>query len=224
MAVCIKIPWMHVLRMQTQRHPWMSRSGWWPALTSAVHERYYFLFGVAYFPATAHLRGTDIIAQKTFTLTQEAQNLQFRGYGFKLHVQKGSLPAEVSEATLNVRVSLSGQFQMPPDCELLSAVYWVYSPHTFIKPLTIEIQHSAVLSSAQQCSQLTFVSTKCTQKELPYVFKLRDHHSSYGSLSLPHFSGHGVAKRIIRFPEGRADLNLIHSLSLFKPPPKSQSS
>ena len=89
---------------------------------------------------------------------------------------------------------------MPPDCELISAVYWVYSPHKFTKPLTVEIQHCAVLSNDQQCSQLAFVSTKCTQKELPYSFRTRDggifsHHSSYGSLSLTQFSGLGVGKR-----------------------------
>ena len=149
---------------------------------------------------TAHLRGTEIVAQKTFILTQESQSFRFTGYGFKIHVPEGSLPAEISETALKVQVSLSGQFQMPHDCELLSAVYWVYSPHKFTKPLTVEIQHSAVLSSNQQCSQLTFVSTNCTQKELPYMFKLRDgsvfsHHSSYGSLSLSHFSGLGIAKR-----------------------------
>ena len=154
------------------------------------------------FFAAVHLRGTNIVAQTTFTLTQETQNLQFEGYGFKLHVPEGSLPAEVSESKLTVRVSLSGQFQMPPDCELISAVYWVYSPHKFTKPLTIEIQHCAVLSSDQQCSQLAFVSTKCTQKELPYMFRMRDggvfsHRSSYGSLSLTQFSGFGIVRRLI---------------------------
>jgi len=87
-----------------------------------------------------HTRGAEIIAQTTFTLTQKPRNLQFEGYGFKLYVPAGSLPAGVSETELNVQVSLSGQFQMPPDCELLSAVYRVYSPHKFTKPLTVEIQ------------------------------------------------------------------------------------
>jgi len=54
------------------------------------------------------------------------------------------LPAETQ---LNVQVSLSGQFQMPPDCELFSAVYLVYSPHKLTKPLTVEVQDCAVLSS-----------------------------------------------------------------------------
>ena len=91
---------------------------------------------------------------------------------------------------------------MPSNCELVSAVYWVSSPHKFVKPITVEIQHCASLSSDKQCSWLTFVHTKCTQKELPYIFKERvggvfSPHSSYGSLSLSHFSGVGI---IIRPP------------------------
>ena len=86
---------------------------------------------------------------------------------------------------------------MPSNCELASAVYWVSSPHKFIKPITVEIQHCAALCSDKQCSQLTFVRTKCTQKELPYIFKEQvggvfSLHNSYGSLSLSHFSGIGI--------------------------------
>ena len=149
------------------------------------------------------MRGTEVIAQQTFTLTQEAVNLKFEGYGFKLHVPEGSLPEEVSETQLNVRVSLSGQFQLPTNCELISAVYWVSSPHKFIKPITVEIQHCAALSSDEQSEQLTFIHTKCTQKELPYVFKeqmggIFSRHSSDGSVSLSHFSGLGIVRRLLR--------------------------
>ena len=138
-----------------------------------------------------------MIAKETFTITQEAVKLNFEGYGFKLCVPKNSLPAEVSEAQLSVQVSLSGSFQMPSNCELASAVYWVSSPHKFMKPITVEIQHCAALSSSEQCLQLTFVHTKCTQKELPYIFKEKvggvfTPNSSYGSLSLSHFSGIGI--------------------------------
>jgi len=54
---------------------------------------------------------------------------------------------------------MSGQFQMPPECELFSAVYLVYSPHKFTKSLTVEIQPCAVLSSDKQCTQFAFIST-----------------------------------------------------------------
>ena len=141
-----------------------------------------------------------MIAKETFTLTQEAVKLNLEGYGFKLCVPRGSLPAEVSETRLSVQVSMSGLFQLPPNCELVSAVYWVSSPHKFKKPITVGIQHCAALSSDKQCSQLTFIHTKCTQKELPYIFKERVEgvftpHSSYGSLSLSHFSGIGIVIR-----------------------------
>ena len=150
--------------------------------------------------STAHLRGAQVVAETTFTLTPEQQSFEFTGYGFKLHVPEDSLPAEVSETQLNVRVSLSGQFQMPPNCELVSAVYWVSSPNKFTKALVVEIQHCAALSDDKQCEQLTFVHTKCTQKELPYTFTELEkgvfgHHSSYGSLSLLHFSGIGIVFR-----------------------------
>ena len=149
------------------------------------------------------MKGTEVIAQQTFTLTQEVVDLKFEGYGFKLHVPECSLPAEVSETQLNVRVSLSGQFRLPSNSELVSAICWISSPHKFMKPITVEIQHCAALSSDKQCEQLTFVHTKCTQKELPYVFEEQvggvfSRHSSYGSVSLSHFSGLGIVRRILR--------------------------
>ena len=124
-----------------------------------------------------------------------------------MHIPEGSLPAKVLETQLNVQISLSGQFQMPSNCELVSAVYWVFSPHKFTKPITVEVQHCAILSSDEQCSQLTFVHTKCTQKELPYVFEeqvggIFSPHSSYGSVSLSHFSWIGIVRRLLRIVFG----------------------
>ena len=143
------------------------------------------------------------MSETAFTLTQAAQNFEFEGYGFKLQISEDSLPAGVAETKLNLLVSLSGEFHMPLDCELVSAVYWVYSPNKFTKPLTVEIQHCAPPSSDTQSSDLTFVYAKCTQKELPYTFKEREGgvfscHSSYGALSLTSFSGLGIVRRIFR--------------------------
>ena len=143
------------------------------------------------------------MSETAFTLTEAAQNFEFDGYGFKLQISEDSLPAGVSETKLNLLVSLSGKFHMPLDCELVSAVYWVYSPSKFTKPLTVEIQHCAPPSSDTQSSNLTFVHAKCTQKELPYTFKEREGgvfscHSSYGALSLTSFSGLGIVRRISR--------------------------
>ena len=97
-----------------------------------------------------------MIAKETFTLTQEAFKLNFEGYGFKLCVPKNSLPAEVSETQLSVQVSLSGPFLMPSNCELVSAVYWVSSPHKFIP-------------SAPRRNFLTSSKRKLEESSLPTV-------------------------------------------------------
>ena len=148
-------------------------------------------WNVSLYLSTAHIQGTEVVAQKTFTVTQEAVDLVFEGYGFKLHVPEDALPAEVSETRLDVQVSLSGHFQMPSDSRLISAVYWVSSPHKLMKPITVEIQHCATLTNDEQCSHLTFVHSMCSQEKLPYMFMEQDGgvftpHSSYGILSHHH--------------------------------------
>ena len=117
----------------------------------------------------------------------------------------------MSEAQLNVRVSLSGPFQIPFSSELLSAIHWISSPHKFEKPITVKIQHCAVLSSDKQCSKLTFVCTKCTQKELPYTFKelpggVFEPKNSYGSLSLSHFSGLAIGVKEAACQTGQEEI------------------
>ena len=121
-----------------------------------------------------------------------------------MHVPEGALPAEVSETQLDVQVSLSGRFQMPSDSRLISGVYWVTSPHKFIKPISVEIQHCATLTNDKQCSHLRFVHAMHSQEKLPYMFTEQDGgvftpHSSYGLLSLSHFSGLGIiVKRLFQ--------------------------
>ena len=75
---------------------------------------------------------------------------------------------------------------------------WVYAPLKFSKPLTIEVQHCSNFSNP---NQLCFIRTSCTQKSLPYNFKIVDGgsftlSSRYGILSTTHFSGNGIAKEV----------------------------
>ena len=146
---------------------------------------------------TGYLRGAEVVAQRSFPLTLQAHTFEWREYGFMLHVPEGSLPPEMTQTTVDVRVSLSGQFKFPEDSDLVSATYWLSCPHKFMKPLDVEFQHCAAITDPSHCSQLSFVITKCTQKELPYKFKELEggtfsRHSSYGRISLTHFSGFAV--------------------------------
>ena len=97
-------------------------------------------------------------------------------------------------------------------------------PHKFTKPLAVEIQHCAALSSDEQCEQLTFVRTMCTQKELPYTFTeeggVFSHHSSYGTLSLSHFSGFGVFRKLRR--SNRIQPDSLTSVQTIRVQPSSE--
>ncbi len=117
--------------------------------------------------------------------------------GFKLHVPEGCLPAGTTDVTLDVGVSLSGQFELPSDSHLVSAVYWLRCSVKLEKPVVLEMQHCTSLTDPSHCSQLSFVITECNQMELPYKFRLLEggtftQNSSFGSISRSHFSGVGI--------------------------------
>ena len=147
-----------------------------------------------------------MIAQTSITIRAgEALSFQWKGYGLKLHVPEGALPPHLSECTLHIQASLSGQFEFLDSSELVSAVYWISCGTKFSEPLTLELQHCAV----GQTSSLQFVRAQCTQKTLPYQFKpingvfTRD--SDFGSTSITHFSGIGIVKRALSYLLGRTE-------------------
>ena len=141
-----------------------------------------------------------MINETEIRFLDQGGTFEWRGYGLRLHVPEGSLPIGVGECKINIRVSLSGQFQLPQGSDLLSPVFWITALYKFTKPLTLEIQHCALTEDEAALSSLSFVYTNCTQRGLPYKFKMLDGgvfttHSSYGSLSLTHFSGIGIIGR-----------------------------
>ena len=118
-----------------------------------------------------------------------------------MHLPDHALPPGVNECRLHIKASLSGQFQFPEDTECVSGIYWIASPYTFVKPVTVEIQHCVTKPELlQQPSSLTFIVAKCTQQDLPYQFKILvggvfSPTSRYGSIKLTQFSGFGTASQ-----------------------------
>ena len=146
------------------------------------------------------IRGVEVIGMTEFTVPTHGINFEWEGYGLKLSVPDESLPGGVGECRVNIRVSLSGQFQLPEDSDLLSPVFWISAPCKFTKPVTLEIQHCTLREDERVLSDLSFVSAMCSQRDLPYRFKQLDGgvftmHSFYGSIQLNHLSGKGVIGR-----------------------------
>ena len=134
----------------------------------------------------------------------KSQKVEWPGYGFYLEVPDGALPPGVT-ASVAVRVILAGQFQLPEDSQLISAIYWISASEMFLKEIGVNIQHCAVISSEEECSKFRFIIAKCSQKELPYRFRVRkgvfNPNTQFGTIMLRQFSVVGVTA-----PEGTETL------------------
>ena len=162
-------------------------------------------FYVAYF-YSGYLQGVEVIDYTSLTYTGKARSFSWRRFGFKMHFPDYALPHGVNECRLHIKASLSGQFQFPEDTECVSGIYWIASPYTFEKPVTVEIQHCVIKPEhLQHPSSLTFIVAKCTQEDLPYRFQILDGgvfspNSRYGTIKLTQFSGVGTAFRPLHRP------------------------
>ena len=148
----------------------------------------------------AGLRNIKIF-QEVSLHVRSSQSLSFnwQGYGLKLEVPAKSLPSHIDSCTITIIASLSGQYQFPADCELVSPVFWLRcEPRVkFQVPLSLEIQHCAPLDNSHR---LSMVTAHCTQKDLPYIFEVLHggnftEHMSYGIISLNHFSAKAVVQK-----------------------------
>ena len=146
-----------------------------------------------------YLCGVDVIDHITFTYTGRAQSFEWLNHGFKIHFPENALPPGVDGCRVHVKASLSGQFDFRRDEELVSGLYWLSSRHVFTQPVTVEIQHCAQ-EDLQQQSTLTYIVARCSQEDLPYQFNTLEGgvfspSSRYGTISLTHFSGLGIASQ-----------------------------
>ena len=86
-------------------------------------------------------------------------------------------------------MGISGQFTLPQNTSLVSAVYWIHSEPLceFSKPIIVELQHCAASS---QTSRLRFA--RCSDYRLPYNFEILQEgdfsSDEYGRIQLRQFS------------------------------------
>lgn len=139
-----------------------------------------------------YLRGLDVIAETSILVTNQAQTFHWVGYGLKLHIPQGALPADLKKCRFHIKVGLSGQLTFPKNSFLTSAVYWLDSEPRckFSQLVTVEIQHCV---KPTHVSKLSFVHAKCSQMQLPYAFEIIEggvfsSESACGCVQRAHFS------------------------------------
>ena len=103
-------------------------------------------------------------------MTSQAQAFHWPGYGLKLDIPPGALPAGMKQCELLIKRVTSRQFALPHNTTLVSAVYWLDSEPRckFSKPVTLGIEHCAAPS---ETSRLSFAM--CSQNGPPYPFEIQ---------------------------------------------------
>ena len=119
------------------------------------------------------------------------QRLEWPGYGFHIEVPDGALSPGVT-ASVTVKVIFGEHFKLPENRQLISAIYWVSSSAVFLKEVSVNIQHCAVITSEELMSDFKFIIAKSFQKVPPYHYKEREGlfstHTQYGTIKLKQFS------------------------------------
>ena len=145
--------------------------------------------------------GADNVGEMTLQVVPgEPLHYYWEEDGLRLHIPAHALDINTSALTMKIQASLSGQFKLPDNMELVSGVYWISFPAKFlVQPVTLELQHCACLEQNEQ-TRLTFVTSQCNQETLPYQFEplpggVFTTNSDYGTVQLYHFSGVAVARK-----------------------------
>ena len=132
-----------------------------------------------------------------------AQFFNWEQYGLRITVLEGTLsPRDTCEVA--VRALVGGQFQLPEDTELISAVYSISVSKPLLKEVKLEIQHCADLVTQDHTNYLSF-ATASFNTGPPYQFKLVEggqFHTGdqYGSICLSQFSLWKIVKRLLGYP------------------------
>ena len=135
----------------------------------------------------------EVLAETVIEVTGDGhQSLSWPGHGFRLTVPAGAVP-DGSTVSLAIKFILRGEFELPENCQRLSAIFWIKASQLFNRDVTLHLHHNAILESEAQCSQYKFVAGRCSQPDLPYKLVLREGgvfnpHTREASISVKQFS------------------------------------
>ena len=137
------------------------------------------------------------VAKKSLQLTNKEQHIVWKGYGLRLHIPCNTLPDDCSSCNLTISVSLSGNFELPEDGVLVSAVYSFthdLGDRELRNQITLEMQHCASVHVLNDLRVLRAVSPSNKFEVVP-----GGHFADgYSVIKLHHFSRFTTFLRNIR--------------------------
>ena len=126
-------------------------------------------------------------------ITNKEQHIVWEGYGLRLHIPPNSLPKGRSNFQLKIAVALSGNFKLPENGILVSAVYSFshdLGDRVLQKPVTVELQHCCTTSAVKDLSIVR--AAESSESDALHEFKVLpggtfESGDGYGAIKLRHF-------------------------------------
>ena len=132
-----------------------------------------------------------LIADTSVLVTNSEQLFSWDEYVLSLHIPENSLPTNLQQCSIHIRATVMGDYQLPQDTHLVSAVYWIkcVPKCQFSRPLTLEIQHCAKPENASKLCFIWASSVDHLEEGINFeaVAGNFSRHSSYGFIELHSF-------------------------------------
>ena len=111
-----------------------------------------------------------VVDKEVLTVTGDDEcTLHWRDHGLRIDIPKGSIPSGCS-VEIQVQAIVAGRFILPPDCHLVSSIYWINCSQRFDKKVILHLPHAAIIESQEEASYFRFYAAKFSSGP-PYEFK-----------------------------------------------------
>ena len=148
---------------------------------------------------TLTLPGAQLISTGKLTIerSDELQTLEWKNQGLKVHVPPGTLPDSEDTCDIHVALCFTGNFILPQDHTLVSAIYYIQPTMKLNKPVTLEIEHCCSIETENDARSVVPIHAKSSSRKPPYVFQPLESitvtlGSSWGNFEVSEFSWIGL--------------------------------
>ena len=126
------------------------------------------------------------------------------GQEIKIHVPENAVHKSVS-IQIELQSSLAGPFDIPDDVSLVSPVFKITPHFTFLRPVSLAINHFAYLESEEDCKELILLTSPAERDPKTRRWRLSKHPvrpecspgSREATVHLTQFSFKALARRIV---------------------------
>ena len=150
--------------------------------------------------STLTLPGAQLISTGKLTIerSDELQTLEWKNQGLKVHVPPGALPDSEDTCDIHMALCFTGNFILPQDHTLVSAIYYIQPTMKLNKPVTLEIEHCCSIETENDARSVVPIHAKSSSRKPPYVFQPLESitvtlGSSWGNFEVSEFSWFGLS-------------------------------